>query len=412
MRGMTTRDLFAPERRRRIQLRPGRDKALRNRHPWVFDGAIAREAGDAGAAIADVFAADGSRLTSGFYSAKSQIRCRAVAFAEELTEELLRARIATAVRARAPLLGAENDSVRLVHSEGDGLSGLVADFYAGILVVEITSAGLEALRDLVVDALREAAAGLAPVRAVMMKNDLGARKLEGLPLDDAWLDGVVPEGGETIIRENGLRFVVQPGTGQKTGFFLDQRANRALVRSMAAARRVLNVFSYTGGFGVSAAAGGASSVEEVDVSASAVELARRNHELNPSATELELVAADAFTHLRKRRGEGRLYDLVVVDPPAFAKSRGDVDRAARGYKDVNLQAFNLVAPGGSLVTFSCSGHVSLDLFQKIVFSAAADARRDAAIVRRLGAGEDHPVSIYCPEGEYLKGLVLRVGGKN
>lgn len=410
---MTTLDLFAPEMRRRIHLRPGRDKALKNRHPWVFDGAIAREEGNRDAAIADVLSSEGVRLTSGFYSAKSQIRCRGISFSDDLTPESLRARIATAVRARAHLLGGDTDSVRLVHSEGDGVSGLVADFYAGTLVVEITSAGLEKLRDFVVDALRDAARELAPVFAVMLENDLGARRLEGLSLVDEWIEGGEVGGErETLIRENGLRFVVQPGAGQKTGFFLDQRGNRAMVRAIARGRRVLNVFSYTGGFGVSAAAGGAATVEEVDVSAPAIVLARRNHELNPSGATLELVTADAFEHLRKRRAEGRAYDLVVVDPPAFAKSKGDVDRAARGYKDINLQAFNLVAPGGTLVTFSCSGHVSSDLFQKIVFSAAADARRDASIVRRLGAGEDHPVSIYCPEGEYLKGLVLRVGEKN
>lgn len=410
---MSSVDRFAKENRRRIHLRPGRDKALRNRHPWVFDGGIAREEGDADAAIADVFSADGTRIASGFYSAKSQIRCRAITFGDALTPELLRDRIAAAVRARAHLVGEVTDAVRLVHSEGDGLSGLVADYYAGTLVVEITSAGLEKVRDLVLASLRETAGELGPVGPLMMKNDLGSRRLEGLPLADEWLGA---EGGdterETLIRECGLRFLVQPGKGQKTGFFIDQRENRAMVRAMARGRSVLNVFSYTGGFGVSAAAGGATSVEEVDSSGPAIAMAARNHELNPSAAALELVTADAFEHLRKRRAEGRTYDLVVVDPPAFAKSRGDVDRAARGYKDVNMQAFGLVAPGGLLVTFSCSGHVSSDLFQKIVFSAAADARRDASILRRLGAGEDHPVSIFCPEGEYLKGLVLRVGGGN
>ena len=410
---MSSIDRFAPAQRRRIHLRPGRDKALRNRHPWVFDGGIAREEGDGDAAIADVFAADGTRIASGFYSAKSQIRCRAITFGDDLTPEMLRARIAAAVRSRAHLVGEATDAVRLVHSEGDGLSGLVADLYAGTLVVEITSAGVEKLRDLGLAALREATGTLMPVGAVMMKNDLGARRLEGLSLDDEWLDGEgVESARETVIRENGLRFVVQPGRGQKTGFFIDQRENRAMVRAMARGQRVLNVFSYTGGFGVSAAAGGAVSVEELDASAPAIAMAARNHELNSSKATLELVTADAFEHLRKRRAEGRTYDLVVVDPPAFAKSRGDVDRAARGYKDVNLQAFSQVAAGGTLVTFSCSGHVSLDLFQKIVFSAAADARRDASIIRRLGAGEDHPVSIYCPEGEYLKGMVVRVGERN
>ena len=410
---MTELDPFAHEARRRIHLKPGRDKALRNRHPWVFDGGIAREEGNANAAIADVFSADGARVASGFYSAKSQIRCRAIVFGHDLTPELLRERIATAVRARAHLVGEATDAVRLVHSEGDGLSGLVADLYAGTLAVEITSAGVEKLRELVLSALRASAGELARIGSVLLKNDLSSRKLEGLPLEDEWLaaaDGRVER--ETLIHESGLRYFVQPGVGQKTGFFLDQRENRAMVRAIAAGKRVLNVFSYTGGFGVSAAAGGAASIEEVDASAPAIALARRNHELNPSEAALEFVTADAFEHLRKRRAERSLYDVVVVDPPAFAKSKAEVDRAARGYKDVNLQAFGLVAPGGTLVTFSCSGHLSIDLFQKIVFSAAADARRDASIVRRLSAGEDHPVSIYCPEGEYLKGLVLRVGEKN
>lgn len=410
---MSSVDRFAKENRRRIHLRPGRDKALRNRHPWVFDGGIVREEGDADAAIADVFSADGTRIASGFYSAKSQIRCRAISFGPELTPELLRERIATAVQARAHLVGEATDAVRLVHSEGDGLSGLVADLYAGTLVVEITSAGLEKLREMVLSLLRTETEKLTRVGPLMMKNDLGSRRLEGLPLADEWIGaGGGDAENETLIHESGLRFVVQPGKGQKTGFFIDQRENRAMVRAMARGRSVLNVFSYTGGFGVSAATGGAAGVEEVDVSAPAIAMAARNHELNPSTASIEFVTADAFEHLRKRRAEGRTYDLVVVDPPAFAKSRGDVDRAARGYKDVNMQAFGLVAPGGLLVTFSCSGHVSSDLFQKIVFSAAADARRDASILRRLGAGEDHPVSIYCPEGEYLKGLVLRVGERN
>jgi 23S rRNA (cytosine1962-C5)-methyltransferase len=207
----------------------------------------------------------------------------------------------------------------------------------------------------------------------------------------------------TTILESGLRFSVDPREGQKTGFFLDQRENRRLTRTLASGKRVLNLFSYSGAFGIYAAAGGASAVMNVDVSAKAIELARENHSLNGAAGEF--VVADAFQYVRQHRER---YDLLICDPPAFAKSRGEVDRAARGYKDVNLHALRMVEPGGHLMTFSCSGHMSVDLFQKVIFAAALDAGRRVSFVRRLTAGPDHPVSMYCPEGEYLKGFLLEV----
>ncbi|HEX2059124.1 MAG TPA: class I SAM-dependent methyltransferase, partial [Thermoanaerobaculia bacterium] len=203
--------------------------------------------------------------------------------------------------------------------------------------------------------------------------------------------------------ESGLRFHVDPSEGQKTGFFLDQRENRRLARTLAGGKRVLNLFSYSGAFGVYAAAGGAASVTNVDVSAPAIDTARENHALNGSTAEL--VVADAFQYVRQRREP---VDLLICDPPAFAKSRGEVERAARGYKDVNLFAMRMVAPGGLMMTFSCSGHMSVDLFQKVIFAAALDAGRRVSFVRRLTAGPDHPVSLYCPEGEYLKGFLLEV----
>jgi 23S rRNA (cytosine1962-C5)-methyltransferase len=205
------------------------------------------------------------------------------------------------------------------------------------------------------------------------------------------------------VLESGLRFRVQPEEGQKTGFFLDQRENRRIARTLARGQRVLNLFSYTGGFGVYAAAGGAASVTNVDISAPAIEVARENHALN--GLEAEFTVADAFSYVRQTR---EAYDFVICDPPAFAKSRAEVDRAARGYKDVNLFAMKMIAPGGRMMTFSCSGHLPLDLFQKIIFAAALDAGRRVSFIRRLTAGPDHPVSIYCPEGEYLKGFLLEV----
>ncbi|HEX8616826.1 MAG TPA: class I SAM-dependent rRNA methyltransferase, partial [Thermoanaerobaculia bacterium] len=209
---------------------------------------------------------------------------------------------------------------------------------------------------------------------------------------------------DATILESGLRFHVNPAEGQKTGFFLDQRENRRLTRALAPGKRVLNLFSYSGAFGVYASAGGAASVTNVDISAPAIEHARRNHELNGTAAELTV--ADAFQYVRQRHHDR--CDLLICDPPAFAKSRNEVERAARGYKDVNLHAMRMVEPGGSMMTFSCSGHMPVDLFQKVIFAAALDAGRRISFVRRLTAGPDHPVSIFCPEGEYLKGFLLEV----
>lgn len=393
---------FAPEARRRLVLKKTRLRAVAGRHPWLFSGAIAKETGPEDAAIGDLVDESGRRLGSGFYSRHSQIRLRLLTFGdEELTPELLRDRIVAAVSRRAGLESEGTTAVRLVNSEGDGLSGLVVDRYGELLVVEIASAGLDRARDLVLETLRDLR---APV-AIRLHNDLGSRKLERLPTRDELIGEI---GGEVEIVENGLQFVVPVDGGQKTGMFLDQRGNRLLVGANASGARVLNLFSYTGGFGVYAAAGGARWVDEVEISAPALAISLRNHELNGSAERASFVRADVFDHLRGLSREGRTYDLVVCDPPAFAKSRKDVESAARGYKDVNLHAMKVVEPGGLLFTFSCSGHVSAELFQQILFGAAVDAGREVAIVRRLGAGEDHPVSIYCPEGEYLKGFMLRV----
>ncbi|HYU24600.1 MAG TPA: class I SAM-dependent rRNA methyltransferase [Thermoanaerobaculia bacterium] len=413
-------ELFDPQRRRRLVLKRGRERVVANRHPWIFAGAIAEESGPDDAAIADLVDSGGARLASGFHSTHSQIRLRALTFGEEeLTPELLRARIAAAIARRRALFTEATNAARVVHAEGDELSGLVVDRYDDLVVVEIANEGLERLKPLVVEALQQE---LAP-RLIYFKNDIGARKLERLPMEpEIWEDGAphpalarhpLPAGGErdlegdatATILENGLRFHVDVPAGQKTGFFLDQRDNRALARASASGRRVLNLFSYSGAFGVYAAAGGASFVENVDVSTPAIEAARRNHDLNAFKNDVRFTVADVFSYVRQTRER---FGLIVCDPPAFAKSRAEIDRAARGYKDVNLFALKLVEPGGLMMTFSCSGHMSLDLFQKVIFAAAHDAGRRIAFVRRLTAGEDHPVSLYCPEGEYLKGFLLEV----
>jgi 23S rRNA (cytosine1962-C5)-methyltransferase len=375
-------------------LKRGRERAVANRHPWIFTGAIARESGPDDAAIADLVDESGKVLASGFHSKHSQIRLRALTFGgEELTADVIRDRIVRAIARRGSL---DTNAMRVVNAEGDELSGLVVDRYDDVVVLEIANAGVEQLKALIVETIQDA---LAP-RVVFFKNDIPARKLERLPLENEWTGAGEPAA---TITESGLRFVVEPAAGQKTGFFLDQRENRRIARSLADGKRTLNLFSYSGAFGVYGAAGGAAAVTNVDVSERAIALARTNHELN--GFPAEFIAADAFDWIRKNSDR---FDLVICDPPAFAKSRGDVDRAARGYKDINLQSLRHVAAGGMLMTFSCSGHMSLDLFQKVIFSAALDAGRRVSIIRRLTAAPDHPVSLYCPEGEYLKGFLLAV----
>jgi 23S rRNA (cytosine1962-C5)-methyltransferase len=382
------------DRRRTLVLKRGKERVVANRHPWIFAGAIHSERGPEDAAIGDLVDGDGQLLASGFYSRSSQIRLRALTFGDEtLNADLIANRLANAIARRRTIFDGTTNAARVVHAEGDELSSLVVDRYNDLAVVEIANRGVEQLKPLIVETLQRE---LSP-RAIYFKNDLPVRALEQLPTED---EG---DAGATQFVESGLKFLIDPGEGQKTGFFLDQRDNRRLARTLAARKRVLNLFSYTGAFGVYAAAGGAASVTNVDVSARAIELARENHAINDR--EAEFIVADAFQYVRRQRER---FDFIVCDPPAFAKSRGDVERAARGYKDINLHALKLVEPGGLLMTFSCSGHLSLDLFQKIIFAAALDAGRRVSFVRRLGAGADHPVSVYCPEGEYLKGFLLEV----
>ena len=414
-------DFFEPANRRILTLKPGKERLVANRHPWIFAGAIARESGPEEAAIADLVDPRGRRVASGLHSLHSQIRVRALTFGDEvLTEETLRERMVSSImrrlgsglKSQVPSnIHSENDrhfsalstldltpnAARLINAEGDELSGLTVDRYDDMAVVEIANAGLEQLRPLIDDVLRRELA----LRGIWWKNDIPARHIERLPMEPEW-SGEGEPSAEIV--ENGLHFRVDPPSGQKTGFFLDQRENRALTRTLANGRRVLNLFSYSGAFGVYAAAGGAASVENVDISAGAIEVARQNHALN-GFHEASFVVADAFDYVRKTASR---FDLLICDPPAFAKSRGDIDRAARGYKDINLFAMKLLDPGARMLTFSCSGHMSLDLFQKVIFSAAQDAGRRVAFVRRLTAAPDHPVSLFCPEGEYLKGFLLEV----
>jgi 23S rRNA (cytosine1962-C5)-methyltransferase len=386
-----------------IVLKAGREKSLARQHPWIFSGAVERVEGAPG--VGDTVAlrsADGAFIAHAAYSPRSQIRARVWSWDERETVDaaFFRTRIDAAVARRAPVGG---DAVRLVHGEADGLPGVVCDRYAGVAVLQISSAGAERWRD----ELAGAVASASGCGAVYERSDLEVRELEGLAPRSGWLRGE-PRETSVAIAEHGIRYRVDVARGQKTGFYLDQRANRQLVHTLAADAGVLNAFCYTGGFSLNALAGGARSVLSIDSSAEALATARENLSLNGfDAARAEWLEADVFKALRDLRATARVFDLVVLDPPKFAPTAAHAERASRAYKDINLLGLKLLRPGGRLVTFSCSGGISPELFQKIVAGAAADAGVEAEIVSRLQADADHPVVLSFPEGEYLKGLLLR-----
>jgi len=391
----------------RVRLKAGREKPARDGHPWVFSGAVERVLGDPGpGALVRVEDPAGRFLGWGHYSPVSQIRVRVLERHEERVPDAawLRGRIGEAVARRAPLPGEPEGACRLVFSEADLLPGLVVDRYAGWLVVQLLTAGMDRLRGTIVDALRDL---LAPA-GILERGDDGHRGLEGLPPAGGLLAGSAPPG-PVAIRDGRLRFAVDLGAGQKTGFYLDQRENRPAVAALAPGRRVLDAFCYTGAFAAHAAAAGAASLLLLDSSAEALRVAEGNLAANGLAgTPRETRCADAFGELRRLRDQGRLFDLVVLDPPKLAPTRAKAQQAARAYKDANLFAMRLLAPDGILATFSCSGGVDAAFFREIVRWAAIDAGREVQVVRALGASPDHPVRIAFPESEYLTGLLLRV----
>jgi 23S rRNA (cytosine1962-C5)-methyltransferase len=396
-----------------LVLKPGREKSLLRRHPWIFSGAIGRVDGnpDSGGTV-DLLSSKGDFLARAAYSPQSQICARVWTFdpSESVDADFFRRRISCSLAVRAGLRPAPTDALRLINAESDGLPGLIVDRYAGTLVVQFLAAGAEYWRETIADLLLE----LTGLKDIYERSDADVRELEGLPPSVGALRGALHETRITI-HENGLKFLVNIATGHKTGFYFDQRENRRRVRQLAEGRQVLDCFCYTGGFTVNSLAGGAKSVLSVDSSADALALCRENVSLNalpstlhPSPSTLHTtLEGDVFQILRKFRDEGRQFDLIILDPPKFAPTAAQADKAARGYKDINLLAFKLLRPGGILVTFSCSGGVSAELFQKIVAGAALDARVDAQIVEYLSQAPDHPVALNFPEGAYLKGLVCR-----
>lgn len=391
-----------------LTLRPGRERSVLRGHPWLFTGAVAGVVGETSpGCTVQVRDASGVVLGRAAYSPESQLCARMWTFDDATTvdDDFVASRIEAAAARRDALgLGRRHgdEALRLVFSEADGVPGLVADRYGDTVVVQLTTTGADRWRDVIADAL----VGLPGVRRVYERSDAETRRREGLDERIGLLRGD-PIEGRTTIAEGPWSFLVDVAEGHKTGFYLDQRNSRAALAPLCPGRDVLNAFAYTGAFSVVAAHAGAASVTHLDSSGPALALAAENlavNGLDPGVT----IEADAFTELRRMRDRRASYDLIILDPPKLAASAKQVDRATRAYKDLNLLALKLLRPGAVLLTFSCSGSVSADLFRKVVAGAAVDARREARIVGRLAQPADHPVPLSFPEADYLKGLVVQV----
>ena len=388
-----------------IRLHKGKERALARRHPWIFEGAIERGGADFGETVR-VEAADGRFLAWAAYSPKSRIRLRVWSFdaAQRIDRDFFRARLAAAIERRRAA-GLDLRAARLIYGESDGLPGCVVDRYADIVVLQALAAGVERHKALLVQLLVE----LLPGVRVYERSDVGVRALEGLDETQGWLHGDGDTGAS--IDEHGMRLQLDVASGHKTGFYLDQRDNRARLRALVHDRglqRVLNCYGYTGGFTLAALAGGAAHVTTVDSSGPALQLAAAHIADNGfDAARSTLLEADVNATLRRLRDDGARFDAIVLDPPKLAPNAAAAARAARAYKDINRLALGLLAPGGWLMTYSCSGGIDAPLFQSIVAGAAVDAGVDADLVARLGAGIDHPLLLSFPEGDYLKGLLLR-----
>lgn len=389
-----------------VKLGPKGDRAARHRHPWIFAAAIGAVNGNpAPGDIVDVVDARGTLVGRGYYNERSRIRVRMLTWDDTpITADVWRARVHAAVGARESLARRDDlNAYRLVHAEADQLPGFFADRYGDVVVVQLLTAGVEQARDVLIDAV----AAIPGVRGVFERSDTASRGHEGLSPVAGTVHGEVPKNVEIV--ENGNTFLVNIESGQKTGFYLDQRDNRALVAEHARDRDVLDAFCHTGAFAVYAARAGAKSLTLVDSSASALTTARWNLEKNGAGEcTVAMRDADVFEELRAMRDAGHVFDLVVLDPPKFATNRHQVDNAMRAYKDVNRLGMQLLAPGGLLATFSCSQAVDAAAFTIAVSWAGIDAKRDVQIVRRMGQGLDHPVLASFPESEYLKGLLCRV----
>jgi len=391
-----------------VQLKVGREKSVQRRHPWIFSGSILKvDEGIVPGETVDVLDSSGEIIARGAYSPDSQIRIRIWTWnlSEPINSDFLKSRLEQAITYRKQYLNLNKfNAYRLVYGEADGLPGFIVDRYDDILVLQCTTCGADRWREDFIDLLVQ----LTGIENIVERSDVDVRELEGLPARSCIVNGNVAPGPHTI-QENDMRFWVDVLEGQKTGFYLDQRDNRAGVRQFVNRRDVLDCFTYTGGFAISALIGGAKSVVAVDSSKDNLNLARENCKINSiSPDNVEWVVGDIFKYLRELRDRDRKFDLIILDPPKFAPTSKHVQKAARGYKDINLLGFKLLRPGGMLCTFSCSGGLGQELFQKIIVSAAIDAGIRARIIKRFSQALDHPVGLNFPEGEYLKGLLLEV----
>ncbi len=388
-----------------LVLKSGRDRSIINRHPWIFSGAVKQLPKAQNGDIVQVLDNQGNRLAYGFFSPQSQIVCRLFEFTDQemdfQEEAYWHQKIQLAYELRKHyVLTDHTNACRLLHAEGDFLPGVIADLYDDLVVVQLLIKGSENIAPHLISGFLKLG-----IRYIYLKNKHSPNFREEVGLENGFLTNSILTEPKTVL-ENGLKFTIDFEKGQKTGFFLDQRDNRALLQQYVKGKKVLNAFSYTGGFSIYALAGGAAEVHSVDISKDAVAMAEENSILNFGKTPAHRgVAEDCFEYLKNTQEE---YDVVVLDPPAFAKNAKSVPNASRGYKELNLKGFKKIKPGGILFTFSCSQNIDRDLFRKIVFSAAADARRNVRILHQLTQPLDHPVNIFHPEGEYLKGLVLQV----
>ncbi len=386
-----------------IILKPGKEKAILRRHPWIFSGAIDSMTGNPeNGSLVRVYSKKNEYLGIGSYSPHSQIRIRMWSFAdEEINYDFFCQKISDAKKKRLTFINKYKDSAwRLVYAESDLIPGLIVDQYNDVLVVQILSSGAEYFRETIIKALID----VTGIENIFERSDSEVRKLEGLPERSGAISGIIPDNVEIV--EDGYRFLVDIIGSQKTGFYLDQRLNRRIVADYCSEKNVLNVFSFTGAFSIYAIGSGATKVVSMDSSQEAISLAKRNHILNGFAeNDHQWIEMDAFMGLRKMRDQNQKFDVIILDPPKFAPTVSHVNKAARAYKDINLLALKLLNSGGILATFSCSGGVSNALFQKIVADAALDASVEISLLEKLSQGPDHPINLYYPESAYLKGLI-------
>ena len=393
-----------------ITLKAGRDKSAIRRHPWIFSGAIDTVSGDPefGESV-EVYAYNGDFLGIAAYSPTSQIRARFWSFFEKtkIDELFFAERLETAIQLRESRgfsISNPLSAFRLIYAENDGIPGCIIDKYGEYYSVEILAAGPEKHREIIYKVL----AKKTGCKGIFERCDSDVRKKEGMEKRTGVVYGIVPET-PIPMEENGIRFLIDIRNGHKTGYYLDQRDARKRIGELSSGKKVLNCFCYTGGFGLFALKGNASHIYQVDVSKSALKIAKEllieNKLPTAKATHTE---ADVFQYLRKCRDKGETFDLIVLDPPKFVEAKDHLQKGARGYKDINLLAMKLLSPNGMLATFSCSGLMDMSLFQKIIADAASDAKKDMQIIERFGQPADHPISLAFPEGQYLKGLLVQL----